>query len=145
MTTDILPHTILIIAGLADPCGDIGTQCRYDLLPVPWDQAVFAKTIARAIEVDKWTAYIEEFAPHSHPVGVRCWICTQPRSQELLPLLEPGWNSEQENRIASLINRIATETPVAEFVWPGGLSTDMQTLAILERNLLKILNSYQAR
>lgn len=31
---DVGPEGVLVIAGLADPCGDIGTQGRYGLLSI---------------------------------------------------------------------------------------------------------------
>lgn len=145
MATDTLPGAILIIAGLADPCGDIGTQYRYDLLPVPWDQAAFAETIVRAIEADKWTAFIEELEPNSHPAGVRCWLCTPPESQILQPLLGASWNTAQENRAAKLIDRIAAGAPVFEFVWTERPFAEAQLLVNLENNILKLLHSDQAR
>ena len=39
---EVVPKAVLVLAGLADPCGNIGTEGRYELLPIPWDQIEFA-------------------------------------------------------------------------------------------------------
>lgn len=135
MKTKTKPEGVLVLAGLSDPCRDIGTQCRYDLLPIPWEWSTFNASVTRLLKVEKWTIHTEELDPHAHPIGVRCWVCRSPGSQPLQLLMANGWSPAQGEKAAILIDRLSRGAPAVEFVWPVSNPADAEAIAALEKLL----------
>lgn len=134
MEKEALTDGVLILAGLADPCGDIGTQYRYDLLPIPLDEIAFKASVARMIKAEKWTVFAEELDPQTHPIGLRCWVCHSPESQTLKLLMADGWTDAQGNKAATLIDRLSSCVPAIEFIWPSKNPDDAKAMKILNKN-----------
>lgn len=108
---------VLILAGLADPCGNIGTECRYDLLPLPCSIEAFTHPVIRILQADQCVIATEEMSQDSI-IGVRCWVCQHPKSKPLLALIEAGWSELQGRKAAKLIDSLSQNMPVIEYAWP---------------------------
>lgn len=122
---------VLVLAGLSDPCGDIGTQCRYDLLPIPWEGGTLKSSIVRMLKAEQWTIFTEELDP-APAIGVRFWICPPPKIRSLELLMSNGWSNRQGKKAASLIDGLSRETPAVEFVWPSTDPDDAVAFSTLE-------------
>lgn len=131
MKANSLTDGVLILAGLADPCGNIGTECRYDLLPIPLDEIAFKASIARMIRAEKWTAFAEELDLETHPIGVRCWVCHAQENQVLKLLMADGWTDTLSNKAGMLIDRISSHPPAIEFIWPSKNPDDAEVAILI--------------
>lgn len=127
----MITNRVLILAGLADPCGDIGTQCRYDLLPIPWKADTLRASIVRLLKVEQWTIFTEELDP-APAIGVRFWVCRPPNIRPLELLMSNGWSNTQGNKAALLIDGLSKDTPAVEFTWPNNDPEDAVAFAALE-------------
>ena len=126
---------VLVLAGLADPCGNIGTECRYDLLPIPFGEAELRKSVIQAIKADKWELFIQEISPQPYPFGVRCWVCRAPESRPLQNLMTKDWSETQEKNAARLIDGLAWNTPGFEFIWPNDDAFNEEAFVALRQAL----------
>lgn len=127
---------VLIVAGLADPCGDIGTQCRYDLLPIPWEASAFRASVSGMIKTDKWAVSVQELNPDSYRVGVRCWIWRSPESRPLELLITKDWSVRRGKKAGRLIDGLSFGVPAIEYAWPSENPDDDEAISILEKALL---------
>ncbi len=130
-------RAVLILAGLADPCRNIGTECRYDLLPVPWNKEALKSCITHLLKAEQWMITTEELSTSSL-IGLRCWVCPLPESQPLQLLMTYGWSESQGAKAAMLIDELSQNVPAAEFVWPSNDLTDERAIDGLQNILFQI-------
>lgn len=135
MATKVVTEAVLVLAGLADPCGDVGTECRYDLLPIPWARDVFRSSVVRMLKAEKWTIQTEDLDANTHSIGVRCWVCRPPESYPLCVLVSDGWSDMQGEMAAVLIDGFSRGVPAVEFVWPNSDPDNEEAIAALEKLL----------
>lgn len=131
---------VLVIAGLADPCGDIGSQGRYGLLSIPWEWDRFKCGISHAVKADKGTATVEGINPAVQFVGVRCWICISREAKYPLLRLMRGEGAETvRQQAAEVINHLSLADHEASIAWPIADPDDDGAIGELEQRLLQLL------
>lgn len=145
---------ILVLAGLFDPCGDIGTQCRYDLLPIPWDKTEFVSWVANIIhfeveqkkqlesqaeECPKAPSDVEDLA---RGIGLKGWLIIDPDSRILNELLVRGWTEMLGKKAAKEIDHLSFCVPAIKFEWPHINPDDEIAIGQFESLLLNQFESF---
>ncbi len=146
---------VLVLAGLLDPCGDIGTQCRYDLLPIPWGKAALAAKVTHTILVELGEkARIQHQAtwyPDDGPgiealargIGLRAWIVKADARghKAVAELLWHGWTEALGKKAARVIDRLSFHEPPIDYPWSHENPDDEAATGRFESVLLSRLES----
>ena len=151
-TNTVIGVGVLVLSGLLDPCGDIGTQCRFDLLPIPWDKAVFAAKVSHAIRVElseksriqqqaEWYTEGDEsdIEAQARGIGVRAWIVKADAdmgSTAIMELLRFGWSESRWKKAAREIDRLSFHKPPIDYPWPHETPDDEAAVNGFESVLL---------
>lgn len=131
---------VVVLAGLFESCGDIGTQCRYDLLPIPWEKDRFTAIVARILKFEMSRRIWDE-TPDQSPgeVGLKAWICLDNNGHDIKELLIRGW-SDRRGRLAGLaIDHLSFNEIPIKFSWMPATSDEAESIMIFERLLLNQL------
>ena len=150
---------VLVLSGLLDPCGDIGTAGHYDLLQIPWTKLDFATKVSYAVHVDlgekariecqaEW--YTEEdesdIKALARGIGIRAWIVKAgDRAGKAImeSLLLDECPESQCKKAAREIDRLSFhETPI-DYPWPHENPDDEAAVNGFESVLLSRLESCQ--
>jgi len=135
---------VMIIAGLLDPCGDIGTQGRFSLLPIPWKAQEFEEQVTRAVRYDFWQQKIVQDQSSVFPitesevealargVGLRLWIQIGQSHRSLLKLLTPGWSDRTMAAAEKEVDRLSFHVESFDYHWPVAEADDKEALHNLE-------------
>lgn len=144
---------VLVLAGLLDPTGDIGTQCRFDLLPIPWDKAEFAAHVSNMIRFDLSAKARIEYQAKGFPealddtealsrgIGLRAWLRVDVSGQKLMGLLVDGWSNTRGELAAKEIDHLSFNVPSIIFKWPHSNPNDDTSINQFESALLSQLDS----
>lgn len=144
---------VLVLAGLLDPAGDIGTQCRYDLLPIPWDDAEFKSHVLNMIRFDLSEKARIEYQAGGFPedpadtealsrgIGLRAWLRVDASGQKLMELLIHGWSHTHGEVAAKEIDHLSFHIPSIIYKWPHSIPDDETAINQFESVLLSQLES----
>lgn len=144
-------QTVVVIGGLLEPCGNIGTEGRFALLPVPWDRKKFAEVASQHIHFEfGQKARIIDWKNVGFPedpeddralargVGLRMWAVTGKDAKLLLSLMAHDWSTgewppKMWRRCARLIDHLSEHVPPStKFSWPRENPDDEACLAEAE-------------
>ena len=126
---------ILVLAGLFDPCGDLGTQCRYDLLPIPWEKHEFRKHVSNIIRVERTSLEVND-------IGLKAWIETGQNYHALSNLLVQGWSDERGHLAGLIIDNLSFHAQSIDYHWSYNEYDDEKGVGEFEKLLLKQLEGY---
>jgi hypothetical protein len=127
---------VIVLAGLFDPCGDIGTQLRYLLLPVPWTRAEFEQNVSILIKCElqqKINLERQSKLPPLDPddakllaanIGIRAWVKEIPKNYKL---------SKDK------INHLSFNVHSANFEWQNSNPNDENIIRNFNLFLLNLL------
>ena len=138
---------VLVLAGLLDPVGDMGTQGHYDLLPIPWTKIEFEKRVVHTIRADmdirsriEYQANIFPFDVNdmqalSRGIGLKTWIRLKDQSPATMKLLTCGVTIARFKSAAVELNQLSYHVPPTIFPWPNDDNND-KLIARLNQLLL---------
>lgn len=131
MSMESSPLTgILILAGNLDPCANIGTEGRFDLLPIPWTKFIFAQKVSHMIQRElsleesiksqmAIPPYDEgDWAALLRGVGLQAWMTHDKNIHIFTPLLQDEWSEKQGSSAEKCIDKIALNIHPFVYRWP---------------------------
>lgn len=157
--------SILVLAGLLEPCSNIGTEARYELLPTPWTFDHFVEVVRRTVGVDQGNCAIlrehmriENLAglPHDpndvdalhRGIGVRAWIVRGPDARPLLSLLRnlgKSWSLRRAKAAARVVDALGdgAASPL-QLSWCHDKMVEVREIVEFESQLLRQLENAHA-
>lgn len=142
---------LLVLAGLMEPCGDIGTEGRFLLLAYPWTKAAFAETVKELIQMELQSRECIITQPKELPVdqgdidalargiGLRLWVIEGKSAPGCLDILQRGWTSEAMNRAAVEVDHLSFCVEPICYNWTSSTAADSDEVARYEGFLLRQL------
>ena len=137
-------HGVMVIAGHLDPCGNIGTEGRFDLVAIPWDAGEFADKVAKMIKFDLGQKMLAEHHARTPPldpgdldalvrgVGLRIWIQLENPDQSIMNLLTEGYSVSEMNAAAKAIDCLSFNVESLDYRWPDTDPQNQRALVDLE-------------
>jgi hypothetical protein len=131
---------VLVLAGLLDTVGDMGTQGHYDLLPIPWAKNELKKRVTHTLKVDidirsrlecHETVFAKddgELQALSRGIGVRVWITGRDQKPKIMKLLTLGFSRNRFKAAATELDHLSFHVSPFIFPWSNDINdNDLMT------------------
>lgn len=142
---------VLVLAGLMEPCGDIGTEGRFLVLGYPWTKAAFVEAVSELIQLEMQSRECIITQPKELPVdqgdidalergvGLRVWAIQGKTAPGCLDIVQRGWTSEAMNRAAIEVDHLSFHVEPICYTWTSSTPADSDEVARYEAFLLRQL------
>lgn len=132
---------VVILAGLFDQCGEIGSQQRFGIIPIPWQLRELALQVSGLISTEKaqknFFEKMDGELPLNYPdelrteelqggkIGLRIWVYKGEKLGVLIKLLQTGTVTRAQ---ALLLDKIGLGDLPTEFEWSSDIQNEEKLL-----------------